>query len=128
MSDDPRPNSPEDVGFIKRPARAESTAAGSAPSPAAPRHEPKACKSCGAPIFWAESDRTGVSMPVDAEPSGAGNIQLVDRRGKIVAQMLGGSAKNIRDAAWALTGKHTLRTSHFATCPNAAAHRRRGRG
>jgi hypothetical protein len=86
----------------------------------APVHEPKKCRSCGTAIFWAQNDATGKSMPVDAEPSENGNVQLYDRGGSIVARVLGAErAQRIRDAAWALNGTHTLRTSHFATCAQA---------
>ncbi len=104
---------------------AEAAPAGSAPSPAAPRHEPKACRSCGAPIYWGTNPATGRALPVDAEPCAEGTIQLYDRGGTVVAQVLKAEhARNVRDAAWALTGKHVLRTSHFARCPQAAQHRK----
>lgn len=109
MPDDPRPNSPEDVGFV-RPSR--------------PLHEPKKCRSCGAPIFWAQNATTRKSMPVDAEPSEKGNVQLYDRGGSVIARVLGAEdAQRTRDTAWALSGTHTLRTSHFATCRDAGSWR-----
>jgi hypothetical protein len=135
---DPRPNSPEDVGFINqdRPARADAAPAGSAPSPAVSHHEPQQCRSCGAAIWWAQLvDEKGVIarkpggrarvMPVDVAPSDKGNVQLYRRGTAVVARVLGPErAQQIRDAAWALSGTHTLRLNHFVTCPNAADHRR----
>ena len=61
------------------------------------------CRSCGAAIVWAKTT-TGKSMPLDAEPVPDGNIVLHEG----VAYVTG-------------TGD---RKSHFATCPNAARHRR----
>lgn len=61
------------------------------------------CKSCGAPINFVGTGQ-GKRIPVDIRP-----IQGVTGKGAIVA----------------------VRTSHFATCPDAAAHRTakaRGRG
>jgi hypothetical protein len=86
-----------------------------------PLHSPKACRSCSAPIFWARNDATGRSMPVDAEPSDKGNVQLFDRGGSVVAKVLGAEeARRVRDSNWALRGVHVLRTAHFVTCPQAA--------
>jgi hypothetical protein len=60
------------------------------------------------------------AIPVDAEPSEKGNVQLAARGTGIVARVLGNDqAKKVRDAAWALGGKHALRLSHFATCKHA---------
>jgi hypothetical protein len=90
----------------------------------APLHDPKECRSCGRSIFWAQNDATGRSMPVDAEPCDRGNVQLVDRGGSVVAKVLGPEeARRVRDATWALTGKHVLRVSHFVTCAQAASWR-----
>jgi hypothetical protein len=67
-------------------------------------------------------------MPVDAEPSPAGNVQLYRRpNGEVYAKVLGQeAAQNVRAAAEVLKATHTLRTSHFATCAQAAQHRKRG--
>lgn len=147
---DPRPNSPEDVGFLS-PGTPESGRGASEPKedlaenlvksrhkPASgggartsPVHEPKECRSCGGEILWAQLvDERGEivrkdggrpkAIPVDFAPSEKGNVQLYDRGGAIVARVLGpGRAQQIRDAAWALNGVHSLRLAHFATCPNA---------
>lgn len=73
------------------------------------------CKSCGASIHWAYTE-SGKRMPVDAEPTAAGNIRLVRRKNQN-----GG-----RDP-FAIVVKPdiepNLRTSHFVTCPNAKQHR-----
>ncbi len=95
----------------------------------APVHEPKLCSSCSAPILWAQTlDRAGKrfrrdddkgwkSMPVDFEPSPAGNVQVFHREGEGIV------CRVFKDAASAPPGAR-LRTSHFQTCPQAAEHRR----
>lgn len=55
------------------------------------------CKSCQAPILWIKMEATGRSMPVNLEW-----VTIVTERGAVV-------------------GGHT---SHFATCPQAAEHRK----
>lgn len=40
-----------------------------------PEYKSKPCKRCGAPVVWAKTLR-GISIPVDAEPSERGAIQL----------------------------------------------------
>ena len=58
------------------------------------------CKSCGAAIVWGTT-RAGKSVPLDAEFV----TGLLDEDGQIIK----------------------LRRSHFATCPNAAQHSKRGK-
>jgi hypothetical protein len=79
-----------------------------------------ACRSCGAPIWWAFTG-AGKRIPVDVEPTPDGNLFAVgdgigDGETPVVA-VITSSRQPFPDA---------LRyTSHFATCPNASAHRRR---
>lgn len=68
------------------------------------------CKSCGASIRWAKTP-TGKSMPLDFEPAADGNIVLIDGLATAASPME------------LLSGKPVFR-SHFATCPNAQAHRK----
>ncbi len=56
------------------------------------------CRSCGAPIVWVKT-KLGKHMPVEAEPS----VEF--------AQMI-------------IEYDPTKHVSHFATCPNAAKHRK----
>ena len=97
------------------------------------QHEPKKCASCPAPILWAQSlDDEGrriwdeerkrfKSMPVDWEPVPTGNVVVWDRPGEgFVCRVL---KKGETPPAGA-----RLRTSHFATCPNAKQHRRTRHG
>ncbi len=83
-------------------------------------HAPKKCRSCQAPIFWART-KNGKSIPVDAEPTAAGNVQLVDRDGAVIANMLGKTeAEEFRAKAAALKTEPRLRTPHHMTCPQAS--------
>ena len=66
------------------------------------------CSSCGAAIFW-ERTKNGKHIPVDAAPSPDGNIE-----------MRGGIAHVVGDEL-PLAPRFK---SHFATCPNAAQHRK----
>ncbi len=73
------------------------------------------CRSCGAHIVWCQT-RTGKSMPVDALPDPGGNLELQhpnDPRDPPVAHVIG-KARFTRDRFM----------SHFATCPDAAEHRK----
>lgn len=75
------------------------------------------CRSCGAPIMWAATPK-GRRMPMDPEPTPAGNRQLVDRAGLAPLSL----------AVDATTPPEVPRyTAHFATCPNAQAHRKGGK-
>ncbi len=56
------------------------------------------CRSCGAPIIWMKTKR-GKSMPVNAAPS----LEF----GQVLPEY-----------------DPTKHVSHFATCPNAAKHRK----
>ena len=70
------------------------------------------CRSCGAPIIWARTVN-GKAMPLDAEPHADGVLRISDRG---VAVSMG-----------SLTGPgYSAETykSHFATCVNAAKHRK----
>lgn len=69
------------------------------------------CRSCGAAILWATTEK-GKAMPLDAEPAENGNINLVGGVAKVVkpGEMLPGIP---------------LYLSHFATCPNSVMHRKK---
>jgi hypothetical protein len=77
----------------------------------------KNCRSCEAPIVWCRT-RSGKSMPVDADPVERGEFYLVEGDdGKLEAHHVRSSADGVADDA-------DRYTSHFATCENAAQHRR----
>lgn len=58
------------------------------------------CKSCGAPIKWVQMKESGKAMPLDDKPL---SVVVETEEGWVVKQ---------------------ARQSHFATCPDAAAHRK----
>lgn len=71
------------------------------------------CRSCGAAIIWVKTPK-GSSMPLDALPNPRGNIVL-DGDGCT------GPAKPLEQAE-----TRTRYMSHFATCPFAGSHRKKG--
>lgn len=75
------------------------------------------CRSCGARIIWATTEH-GRAMPVDAEPSEHGNVELRSRAADPLAVVV---SKERR------AGRTDLRTSHFTTCPQRDRWRTRGR-
>jgi hypothetical protein len=66
------------------------------------------CRSCGAPIEWAELVASGKRMPFDAP------IVALKTHGNTL-----GGARIVEDV------DTTVTLSHFATCPNAKTWRRR---
>jgi hypothetical protein len=76
------------------------------------------CRSCGAPVRWVRTVN-GKTMPLDPDPTPDGNIiAVVEPGGGRVAQVIG------KDD---LIDESVPRyKSHFATCPNADQHRKRG--
>lgn len=65
------------------------------------------CRSCDAEILWRRT-AAGQRIPIDALPDPQGNVEILD---SIEAKVHGGP----------VDGGHL---SHFATCPDAAKHRR----
>lgn len=77
------------------------------------------CKSCDAPIVWAVHATTGSFAPIDKEPTEGGNVALkTDEMGVTRYRVL------TKPAEETFTEVETFHTSHFATCPDSAAHRR----
>lgn len=78
------------------------------------------CRSCGADIIWIKM-ASGKMMPCNAVPIryrlnfASGKLTLVTPDGKIA-----------RGDADPVSGERVGYQSHFATCPYAAQHRRRG--
>lgn len=66
------------------------------------------CGSCGAEITWARTEK-GKPMPVDAAPNERGNL-IVERGACRVATLFDPPGE-----------RHT---SHFASCPDHAQHRK----
>lgn len=77
------------------------------------------CRSCGAPILWAETVK-GKSMPIDPTPVPDGNIFLQ------VRQHLPPLAIYLTalELTAAQAEKRELFKSHFATCPEATKWRK----
>jgi len=77
---------------------------------------PAQCRSCKAPIVWAQTE-AGKRIPVDEAPVADGNLALIGTGPG------GTTLAAIYDPA-----KHAGKTrfvSHFSTCPHAGAWRRR---
>lgn len=84
-----------------------------------------ACRSCNAAIFWATTARTGSRMPLDALPVAAETID--DRRGLLVLLKSLDDTPVAIGPGWFVAELEVpiaYYRSHFATCPNAAAHRK----
>lgn len=69
------------------------------------------CNSCGAEIQWLATCN-GKSIPLDVTPAEDGNLVIVDGVARVI--------KKGQDPQFKVRWK-----SHFATCPNAARHRRK---
>jgi hypothetical protein len=78
------------------------------------------CRSCNALIIWAETP-AGRRMPLDDTPSANGNILLGLRheREPLALYQTEQQLEPLRARG------ELLYTSHFASCPFAATHRRR---
>lgn len=82
---------------------------------------PRACRSCGAPIRWAVNPATGKQIPFDAAESPDGTHLLVpvpvglDRADRWTAVYVPPARREaVKDPRF---------VSHFATCPDAAKFR-----
>jgi hypothetical protein len=131
--EEPRANSPEDVGFVHQEGEHHAPGAGKAgtptPTPGAAgtqdRREPLSpagasppvgeCRSCRRPVYWCVTG-TGAAMPVDVEPVANGNIQLHRNGERILAVYLTGDLTKVPGPR---------RVSHFATCKDAKNWRKR---
>lgn len=69
------------------------------------------CGSCGALVRWYQHVRTRRLAPIDAKPTPDGNVHINDDGTYMV------------DRHFDTPPRYTF---HFATCPNAARHRRLG--
>lgn len=79
---------------------------------------PARCSSCGAAILWTTT-LDGRRMPVDLRPSSQGTVAIEQEEANDgpfwESQVIRAGEREGR----------VLRTSHFATCPDAARHRRK---
>lgn len=67
------------------------------------------CRSCGAPVRWVKTEHAK-AMPLDEEPTSDGNIVIEQGIARVVGPLFADG--------------RPLHKSHFATCPNAAQHRK----
>ena len=77
--------------------------------------KPGKCKSCGAAIWWVETVN-GNMMPLDEKPVDDGNIVVSNGTGYVMHGDLFDEP----------TVAGPRFKSHFATCPNARTHRKKG--
>lgn len=73
------------------------------------------CKSCGASILWVKT-LGGRAMPLDAEPVPDGNVVVHNKTCVVLTKEQQGDTD--------LKGTGPRYQSHFATCSQAAKHRR----
>lgn len=75
------------------------------------------CDSCGVPIFWAVSTKSGRRIPIDIAPRADGNVLIdgdprsLSGRDLLTATVLGPLEALAHDAE--------LYVAHFASCPDA---------
>lgn len=79
------------------------------------------CRSCNAPIIWALNEKTKSRQPFDAEPDPAGKWELVPGEAGLVARYDKGGYSGLPG----MPGSERY-TSHFKTCPDAKAWRKKG--
>lgn len=70
------------------------------------------CRSCGATIRWERTSNGKVIIPLDPTPVATGNLCILDN-GRVVS-------------SWGVPAEAFRYVTHFATCPNASDHRKRG--
>ena len=86
------------------------------------------CRSCGARVTWAITQK-GNSMPLDAQSVLDGKFFLVtdyadgSKREQEEYETISTESDNETAANYRATNRSRY-TSHFATCPNAAKHRK----
>lgn len=86
-----------------------------------PPHRVTRCRDCQAEIIWCVTTATGKRMPVDRVPELGGNVVLTTGAGLVPEARVLTRDETVRRQA---NGSRAHR-SHFATCPNAAARRKR---
>jgi hypothetical protein len=77
------------------------------------------CGSCKAPVLWVSMEPKLSAHPLDRTPTKDGNIRVVGSA-RVTARVL-----KIAELAVARARGELLYTSHFATCPHAAQHRKK---
>jgi hypothetical protein len=82
-----------------------------------PEYKTSRCSTCSAQVIWARTVH-GIPMMVDAQPTERGDLALQPRQS--------GTPQVWKPTPEQRAGRALYR-SHFATCPDADAHRRKGR-
>ena len=81
------------------------------------------CRSCDATVLWAIVQKGGKRIPLDPDPVERGNIAIVGER----EDQYGTSPLVAYVQPDALPGMSEPRyVTHFATCPHADKHRKKG--
>ena len=78
------------------------------------------CRSCPATIWWAVTTNTGNLIPVDNDPHPDGNVELHPGR------MHGPTPMVTVHGQTPMIAEGPLFMTHFATCTDPDAHRKRG--
>lgn len=81
------------------------------------------CRSCGAQVLWVLTGN-GKRMPLDATPSAAGNMFVFTPDNPDAALIAESTTSTSARASAARVEDRPRFLSHFATCPNAAQHRK----
>lgn len=86
------------------------------------------CRSCGAPIWWARS-RADRRLPIDQDPTPGGNLVVATAEGDVLDgaeldEARAGGQSYVVVVAEGMAPGVPRWVTHFATCPNAKAHRR----
>lgn len=98
--------------------------------------EPSAgqCRSCRAMIYWVQTP-AGKWMPVDLDlfwlrPDERGAVKAITQHGEVITgYRIGGTGKGagemLSEGAMLAQGLVKVGTSHYASCPRAASHRKK---
>lgn len=76
------------------------------------------CRTCGAPVEWARTAKAGKAIPLDVGEYANGNLDVIGRSED------GTPTVRVLTLDERLSAGRPLRRSHFASCPDAAEHRR----
>ncbi len=80
------------------------------------------CRSCGAPVLWAVT-AAGKRIPLDPEPQPDGNVVIASEvHPRTSVECVHAEVVPARSA---IHPDRLRYQAHFASCPNAAQHRRR---
>lgn len=81
------------------------------------------CSSCHQRVWWVRSAATGRAMPLDPDPTADGNV-VIERGAAVVLPRQRDTGPTLFEQEPPPPDDRPRYTSHFATCPNAASHRK----